>query len=151
MYRSHFLLKHGALKPRTLLNFITDVFIRVLWNSCTENLRKYLEKRMQLGLLSMKLYYYSLEVTTRLKIPRQIFSLSVEKGKDVLKFWKILKNLSETSPFCLALQSRIFDFNKNGLQENFFLWLSVLRCSKFGEKGLWRSLKSFYLSNRIKI
>ena len=41
-----FLLKHRAVVHRTLLNAITDVFMRMFWNTYTENFGKYPEKRI---------------------------------------------------------------------------------------------------------
>ena len=41
-----FLLQNRAIVHRTLLNAITDVFMRMFWNSYTENFGKYPEKRI---------------------------------------------------------------------------------------------------------
>ena len=41
-----FLLKNRAIFHRTLINAITDVFMRIFWNNCTENFEKYSEKRI---------------------------------------------------------------------------------------------------------
>ena len=41
-------------QPSTLLNFTTGVFIRLFWNSGTENFGNYLEKRMQYSIQQKK-------------------------------------------------------------------------------------------------
>ena len=46
---SHFLIKTHEydIQLRTLLNFATDAFVSVFWNSFTENFEKYTEKRVK--------------------------------------------------------------------------------------------------------
>ena len=47
LWWSHVLIKQNySLQPKTLLNFVTDAFMRVLWNYCTENFGKYPGKCM---------------------------------------------------------------------------------------------------------
>ena len=41
-----FLLKHTAIVHRTLLKAISDVFMKMFWNTYTENFGKYPEKRI---------------------------------------------------------------------------------------------------------
>ena len=49
--RSHFLSKtHDySLLPRTLLNSVTDGFMRVFWNSCTKTKSKNIQKNLYCG------------------------------------------------------------------------------------------------------
>ena len=48
---SHFLIKthEYGIQRRTLLNFGTDAFVNVFWNSFTENFEKYMKKNMCSG------------------------------------------------------------------------------------------------------
>ena len=75
-----------SLQPRTLLNSITDDFIKVFWNSCAENFGKLSEKRILWIFLLTQLHEYNLQPTTGLKVALKIYSKSAEKGKDLLKF-----------------------------------------------------------------
>ena len=44
----HFLFKtrEYGIERRTLLNFVTDAFVSVLWNRFSDNFGKYTEKRV---------------------------------------------------------------------------------------------------------
>ena len=60
LMQSLFLLKHRAILHRTLLNTITDVFMRIFWNTYTENFGKYPEKSIQCSSNTrLKLPYFS--------------------------------------------------------------------------------------------
>ena len=58
----HFLIKahEYGIQKRTLLNFVTDAFVRVFWNIFTENFGKYTEKRVKWSSLKRKLDDFSL-------------------------------------------------------------------------------------------
>ena len=76
--------------PETLLNSVTNGFMKVFWNICTKHLGQYSEKP------------YAVEFwTTGLKISLQIL-VRVEKGKNVLK---LQKSPCKTVPFLLLLHA----------------------------------------------
>ena len=86
-------------QPSTLLNFTTGVFIRLFWNSGTENFGNYLEKRMQYSfLLKKNVSLLRTAYTTGLKTTWQNFLGSVKKEKDVQKLWIFLKEPSQNCP-----------------------------------------------------
>ena len=62
-----------SLQSITLLDSITDYFIRVLSNSCTENFGKLTEKRTWWSSLLIELHEHSLQPTTGciLEVPRK--------------------------------------------------------------------------------
>ena len=86
-----FLLKNRAIFYRTLINSITDVFMRIFWNSCTENFGKYSEKCIYWG------------CNTRLKAPLQVLFCKCSGKKDNLKISKIPKSLFKWASFYLTL------------------------------------------------
>ena len=47
------------MQRRMLLNFVTDAFVSVFWNSFTENFGKYTEKRVKWSSLKRKLDDFS--------------------------------------------------------------------------------------------
>ena len=69
---------------------------------------KTLEKRMQLGSLWMKLYDYSLEPTTRLKMPRLILFCKCWKRKGCSKISKIPKKPSQSYSFFFSVTVQNF-------------------------------------------
>ena len=85
-----FLLKHRAIVHRTLLNPITDVFMRMFWNTYTENFGKYPEKRIKCS------------SNTRLKFLCRYFSGSAQKRKDILRFRHFPKDFANVWLFLLC-------------------------------------------------
>ena len=55
-----------SLQTTTLLNYVTDDFMRAFWNSCAETFGKLSENDMQWSSLSTQLHEYSLQPTTGL-------------------------------------------------------------------------------------
>ena len=101
LWWSHFLIKTQdqdySQQPKTLLNSITDVFIRVFqgpfWNRCSKNFEIYTAKLMQWSFLWIKLHYYSLQSTTGPKtLPQNTFL-------------EVLRNRCKTVSFSLTLQA----------------------------------------------
>ena len=85
-----------SLQSRTLLNFVTNDFLKTYRNSSTKNFEKYPEKGMQLSFLLTQLHEYSLQPTIGLKTPLQMHSGSSQKREGVLNFQKFQKNLFKT-------------------------------------------------------
>ena len=86
-----YLLKNRVIFHRTLINAITDVFMRIFWNTCTENFGKYSEKGI----------YWS--CNTRLKALLQVLFCKCSEKKDNLKISKIPKSLFKWVSFYLTL------------------------------------------------
>ena len=57
-----------SMQPRTLLNSVTNDFMRVFLNSCTENFRKHPEKRRYWSYLLLQLHKYNLQLAIGKKI-----------------------------------------------------------------------------------
>ena len=79
--------------PKTLLNSVTDGFLKVFWNICTKHLGQYSERACTVEFW-----------TAGLKTSLQIL-VRVQKGKNVLKLQKFQKSPCKTFPFLLILQA----------------------------------------------
>ena len=113
LWCNHFWIKTQdySLLPITLLNLITDYFIRVFWNSCTKKHWK----------ISRKTYV----VKFPLNVNAQIQSAAYYRTENVLKVLKP-QQIFENCPFSpnvTGLQPTISDVSKNRLQEKCFLWV----------------------------
>ena len=95
---SHFLIKTQdySIQPRTILNSITDSFMRVFSNSYTKNFGKHPE-----NLCSMM--EYILQPTAELKTPLQILFLKRSERKECSNISKISGKYLQNCSFSLTL------------------------------------------------
>ena len=77
-----------SLQPKTL----SDVFMRIFWNSGIKTFKEYPEKRMEWNSRLIKINDYSLQPTTRLKSLLQILFWKFSERKKTSKIPKIWKN-----------------------------------------------------------
>lgn len=69
-----------SMQPRTLLNSVTNDFMRVFLNSCTENFRKHPEKHRWWSSLLIQLHKYSLQPAIGKKSIKLFWRCSEWKG-----------------------------------------------------------------------
>ena len=131
-----------SLQPRTLLNSITDDFIRMFWNSCTKNFERLSEKPMQRSSLLIDFHEYSLQPTTGLQY-RYIL--------EVLRNQRMFENFQNCLFFsnATALESRICDFIKYRLQGKCFLWVFWNSWKFDRERSIMKSFD--YASKKISL
>ena len=112
LWWGYFLIKtqEYCQQPKFLLNSITDVFMRVFWNSCTKNFGTIPEKRMLQSFLLINLYDHSLH-HTGLETPLKILFWKCLGRKECSNTLKISKrSLCKTTPFSLPLQACSSEF-----------------------------------------
>ena len=123
LWWGYFLIKtqEYCQQPKFLLNSITDVFMRVFWNSCTKNFGTIPEKRMLQSFLLINLYDHSLH-HTGLETPLKILFWKCLGRKECSNTSKISKrSLCKTTPFSLPLQACSSEFlvsTKSNLEKN---------------------------------
>ena len=90
---NHFFTKTQSYSPQNSTKRHTDVFMRMFWNTYTENFGKYPEKCI---------YCSS---NTRLKVPLKILFLKCSKKKGYSKISKFPRSFRKCVPFSFTLQA----------------------------------------------
>ena len=111
---SHILSKTRAygIQRRTLLNFVTDAFVSVFWNSFSENFGKYTEKCMQWS----SLYGFSPQPPTRPKCHYSYFPRTVQRRECSIILETSKKN------FTKIFSNVIGHFQGQKIFYRFFIW-----------------------------
>ena len=147
-----------SLQTTTLLNSVTDDFMKAFWNSCAENLSekpiiwKLSEEHMWSCIL-IQLHEYNLQPTTGQHY-RDILEVLRKERIYVLKFLKFQKKSFWNCPSfsnATVLQFRISDFRKYSFQEKCFFgvfWNSWKLAKKVYNEVIWLT-KSFYKNHFI--
>ena len=115
-----------GLLPRTLLNSVTDDFMRVFWKGCTKTKLENIQKKFCCGVPVNTNVQIQSAAYIELKTPLQINFEKCSERKRCSKSSKIQKKYLQFCTFfsnLIGLQSTISDISKYRLQEKCFLWV----------------------------